>query len=249
MKLVLDFSLSMNSATKVLDLMFDFKRKPSLNSGKSWILKLGYYKLMQPKEIAKDWIWIVDHTIQMGKELCFAILGIRAKDLPKTRALKYEDMDIIELIPVLTSTGDIVYEQFKSASEKTGVPLAIVSDHGGDITSGMKKFKELHPNIVHIYDLKHKIALLLKKILEPDEQWAEFKKFANYMVKKLQNTTLAGYRPPAQRNKARYMNIESLVVWGEKILIKKEILDKQAQKSDDEIKLQTLLGITNKQNQ
>lgn len=241
MKLVLGFSLSMNSATKVLGLMFDFKRTPSLNSGKSWMLKLGYYKLMQDKEIATDWIWIIDHTIQMGKELCMVILGIRAKDLPKTRALKYEDMEIIDLEPIQTSTGDIVFEQLKNASKKTGLPLAIVSDNGSDIKNGVKKFQEFSPSTVHIYDIKHKIAILIKKILESDEQWSKFKKFANFLVKKLQNTSLAGYRPPAQRNKARYMNIEQLVKWGEKIIIKKEILDNKENKTEDEIKLQTLL--------
>jgi len=231
----------MNSATKVLDLMFDLKRVPSINSGKSWMLKLGYYKLMQEKEIANDWIWIIDHTIQMGKELCMAILGIRAKDLPKTRSLKYEDMEIIDLQPVQTSTGNIVYEQLKNASTKTGLPMAIVSDNGSDIKNGVKQFKEFSPNTVHIYDLKHKVAILIKKILESNEQWSEFKKFANYLVKKLQNTSLAGYRPPAQRKKARYMNIEQLVKWGEQIVIKKELLDKKENKTDDEIKLQILL--------
>ena len=231
----------MNSATKVLDLMFDLKRVPSINSGKSWMVKLGYYKLMQEKEIANDWIWIIDHTIQMGKELCMAILGIRAKDLPKTRSLKYEDMEIIDLQPVQTSTGNIVYEQLKNASTKTGLPMAIVSDNGSDIKNGVKQFKEFSPNTVHIYDLKHKVAILIKKILESNEQWNEFKKFANYLVKKLQNTSLAGYRPPAQRKKARYMNIEQLVKWGEQIVIKKELLDTKENKTDDEIKLQILL--------
>lgn len=231
----------MNSATKVLGLMFDNKRVPSLNSGKSWMLKLGYYKLTQPKEIADDWIWIIDHTIQMGRELCMLLLGIRAKDLPQTRPLKYEDMEIIDIEPVRTSTGDIVYEQLKKASFRTGLPRAIVSDNGSDIKNGIKQFKDFSPNTVHIYDLKHQIAIFIKKILESDEQWSKFKIFTNYLIKKLQNTSVAGYRPPRQREKARYMNIEGLVKWGKQTLIKKDILDKQEQKTDDEIKLQTLL--------
>ena len=229
-KFVMDFSLSMNSATKVLQVMFKSKRLPSINTGKMWMLKLGYYQLTQIKEQAKDWIWIIDHTIQMGKDKCLLILGIRAKDLPKNRALKYEDVEIIDLQPVKTSTGKIVYEQLEEATKKTGVPRAIVSDMGSDIKNGVKLFQEQYNETVHIYDLKHKIAILVKKLLEEDDEWSKFKTFANFIVKKLQNTTLAGYRPPKQREKARYMNIEELVKWGEKITIKYEILKEKENK-------------------
>ncbi len=222
--------------------MFEFKKTPSINSGKMWMLKLGYFKLTQDKQKDKDWIWIIDHTIQMGKEKCLVILGIRAKDLPKNRALKYEDMEIIDLQPVKVSTGAIVYEQLKEATKITGAPRAIVSDMGSNIKNGVAKFREQYSNTAHIYDLKHKIAILVKKILEPDTQWAEFKIFANFVVKKLQNTTLAGYRPPKQREKARYMNIEQLVRWGEKIMIKFENLKKIENKNEDEIKLENILN-------
>ena len=222
--------------------MFEFKKTPSINSGKMWMLKLGYFKLTQDKQKDKDWIWIIDHTIQMGKEKCLVILGIRTKDLPKSRALKYEDMEIIDLQPVKVSTGAIVYEQLKEATKITGAPRAIVSDMGSDIKNGVAKFREQYSNTTHIYDLKHKIAILVKKILEPDTQWAEFKIFANFIVKKLQNTTLAGYRPPKQREKARYMNIEQLVRWGEKIMIKFENLKKIENKNEDEIKLKNILN-------
>lgn len=241
MKLVLEYALSMNSATKVLDLMFELKRRPSINTGKMWMLKVGYFNLMQKKEEAKDWIWIIDHSIQIGKEKCLVILAIRAINLPKTRALKYEDMDIIELKPVEKSTGEIVYEQLEKAKGKTGTPRVIVSDMGSDIKCGIRKFKEKNQETVHIYDLKHKIALLVRDILESDESWSQFRKLSNTLIRKLQNTTFAGYRPPRQREKARYMNIEPLVRWGKSILVKKEILGKIEKKNDDELKLSILL--------
>jgi len=69
------------------------------------MLKLGYYNLTKKQIIANDWIYIIDHSIQLGKEKLLLILGIRAKDLPKDRALKYEDTEIIDLQPVKTSTN------------------------------------------------------------------------------------------------------------------------------------------------
>ena len=39
----------------------------------TWLLRLGYYKLTllcppKPKEKASDWVWIIDHTVQIGIE-------------------------------------------------------------------------------------------------------------------------------------------------------------------------------------
>jgi len=240
--LVISFSLSMNSASKILPLMFNLKRTPSINSGKSWMLKSGYYNITKTQTIADDWIYIIDHSIQMGKEKLLLILGVRAKDLPRDRPLRYEDVEIIDLQPVKTSTGEIVYEQIKEASKKTGNPRAIVSDMGSDIKLGVKKFRELSSSTIHVYDLKHKIALLIKKILEKDDEWGKFKKFANFVAKKLQNSTLAGYRPPKQKEKARYMNIEDLVRWGDQISIKYENLQKNKSKTEDEIKLESVVS-------
>ena len=221
--------------------MYNLKRTPSINSGKSWMLKLGYYNLTKTQEIANDWIYIIDHSIQIGKEKLLLIIGIRAKDLPKDRALKYEDTEIIDLQPVEKSTGEIVYEQIKEASKKTGTPKTIVSDMGSDIKLGVKKFQEESPETKSVYDLKHKIALIIKKILESNDEWSEFKRFANTIVRKLQNTTIAGYRPPKQKEKARYMNIEDLVRWGNQILIKYENLQKTKLKTEDEIKLESII--------
>jgi hypothetical protein len=234
----------MNSARKVLRLIYpQMKKTPSINTGKAWILKFGYYKLMlEAKQKAKDLMWIMDHTIQMGKEKCLVVLGIPAKDLPKDRALIYKDVEVIDLQPVPTSTGKIVYQQSKELAKEVGFPHAVISDMGSDIKNGILKLIEISPDTVHVYDLKHKIAILVKRTLEPDKQWAEFKKFANWIVKKLQNTTSAGYRPPAQRNKARYMNIEKLVKWAEQILIKYENLKQQKEKTPEEIKLETILA-------
>jgi hypothetical protein len=177
----------------------------------------------------------------MGNEKLLLIVGIRAKDLPRDRALRYEDTEIIDLQPVKKSTGEIVHEQIKEATKKTGKPRAIVSDMGSDIKLGIKKFQEKSSDTVHVYDLKHKIALLIKGILESGNEWSEFKLFANFVVKKLQNTAIAGYRPPKQKEKARYMNIEDLVRWGDKILIKYENLQKSQKKTDDEIKLEGII--------
>lgn len=189
-------------------------RIPSWYTGRLWILRLGLYKLAREKEKADDWIWIVDHTVQWGKEKCLAILGIRQSELPKSDTiLRLEDVEPIALIPVTKSNGKVVYKQLEDTISKTGVPREIISDHGTDVKSGIEKFCAAHLETCFIYDIKHKAATILKRELGADKRWDEFAKLAAKSRKKLQQTELAAFAPPNQRTKARYMNVAELVKW------------------------------------
>jgi hypothetical protein len=169
---------------------------------------------MRTKTIADDWCWIMDHTIQLGKTKCLLILGIRLSELPKGRSLQYPDLEPIDLLPVETSTGEVVWKQLEKIAAKTGVPRAIVHDHGSDIKSGVAQFCDKHKGCVSLYDIKHKTACLIKAELTQDDDWQAFIKQAAQTKKQLQQTALSYLKPPNQRSKARYMNIEILIRWG-----------------------------------
>lgn len=168
--------------------------------------------------MAEDWIWIIDHSVQAGVEKCLVILGIRLRDLPVNRALRYEDVEPIELIPVTKSNGEIVYEQLKTAKEKTGAPREIVADKGSDIKSGIERFCSENKETCYVHDIKHGLAILLEKKLANDTSWKDFTGLCRDTKRLVQQTDLASLAPPSQRSKARYMNIDVLVNWGDKIL-------------------------------
>jgi hypothetical protein len=66
----------------------------------------SHYKLERDKEKAEDWIWIVDHTVQLGHEKCLVILGIRQSRLPSIELYPaHEDVEPIALLPVKSSNG------------------------------------------------------------------------------------------------------------------------------------------------
>lgn len=226
--LVLSSCTSLRGASRTLELILRFLginvSIPCFQTGRLWILRLGYYKLMREKEKAEDWIWIVDHTVQCGKEKCLAILGIRQSGLPNgDKILCFEDVEPIALFPVSKSNGEVVYEQLEDTVCKTGVPREIISDHGSDIKKGIERFCDAHPETCFIYDIKHKAAAILKRELSKDERWNEFTKLSAKTRNKVQQTELAGFAPPNQRTKARYMNVEELVKWGmDKIFLLKE---------------------------
>ena len=46
-------------------------------------------------------------------------------------------MEPIELEPVTVSDKEVVYRQLEANVAKTGVPRAIIADHGGDLAGGV----------------------------------------------------------------------------------------------------------------
>lgn len=240
--LVLSAATSLRGASRVLALVMAFFQlplpSPSWWAGRLWLLRLGYYKLTRPKEQAEDWVWIVDHTVQIGVEKCFVILGVRLSALPNpARCLSHEDVEPIALCPVRQSNGEVVYQQLEDSMEKTGIPREIIGDQGSDLKAGVERFCQHHPQTSYIYDIKHKTAVVLEHELEEDPCWREFTHLAAQTKQRVQQTALAFLAPPNQRTKARYMNLESLLRWGSETL---RFLDRQPSEGSRELDPQHL---------
>lgn len=220
---------------------------PSWVAGRLWVLRLGYYKLTRAKELSNDWVWIVDHTIELGTKKCLVILGIRLASLPPVGScVSHKDVEPIALLPVTHSNGDIVYKQLEECVVITSVPRQIIADYGSDMKSGVKKFCSVHKETCFIYDIKHKTAALLRQTLKNDEAWVAFTKLASQSKKNVQQTALAFLAPPNQRAKARYMNVDILINWGLKML---NLIDNPTQLVSNEFDLKqvhTKLGWVSK---
>jgi len=227
----------------VLSLFGPSLPSPSWYAGRFWLLRLGYYKLMRPKPKASDWIWIMDHTVQSGVHKCLLILGVRLSELSRTDlVLSHEDVEPIALYPVTSSNGEVVFRQLEETIDKTGLPRQIIADQGCDLKAGIERFCHVHPQTCSVYDIKHKSATLLKHTLQHDEHWQAFTKKAAQSKSQIQQTALAFLAPPNQRTKARYMNLEILVRWGQRALGVLDRLDNRAEQRDSHEKLKTKLG-------
>lgn len=199
---------------------FDFP-VPHWTTVRMWLLRLAYHKLHRPKEKASDWVWIVDHSNQIGREKCLLLVAVRVSQLPPPGAaypLDLAQLEPIALEPVIVSDKEVVLRQLEANVARTGVPRAIIDDHGGDLAGGVELFRQAHPEVIEIYDVSHKAACLLKARLERDEEWHAFAAKAGQTKCKVQQTEWAFLIPPAQRLKARYMNLRPLITWGRKTL-------------------------------
>jgi len=123
-------------------------------------------------------------------------------------------MEPIALVPMMSSTKQTVAVCLENAVPQTGVPRAILDDHGADLHGGVEIFCEVHPETGEFYDIKHKAACLLKARLEKDPRWKAYASQLGQTKFAVQQTVLACLTPPSQRSKARFMNLDVLVDWG-----------------------------------
>jgi hypothetical protein len=183
------------------------------------LLRFGLAQLNAPKDKADDWVWLIDHSVQIGKQKVLAILAIRLLDLPlPDRFLSPDDLVLIDLVPMETSTREDVATRLKDAAARTMVPRAIVDDHGVDLNGGVQIFQQSHPETVEIYDAKHKAACLLKARLEKNPRWMAFCTKVGQARCAVQQTELGALAPPGSKPKARFMNLTSQLDWADKIL-------------------------------
>lgn len=196
-----------------------WQQTPCANTGRNWLFRLGLYELTCPQEIAEDWVWLVDHTVQLGAHKALIVVGLRLSDWhTNPRPLKHEDVRLLHLEPMQRSDGAAVQRELKKVVSRTGVPRQIVSDAGSDLKKGIELFRQAHPRTTHTYDITHKVACLLKKELEADPQWERFISESNLARRGLALTSAGFLVPPALKTKARYMNLDALVGWGRKVL-------------------------------
>jgi len=225
--LVLKAATSQRAAAGVLQLVAPYipglSRVPCANAGRLWLMRLGLFELLRKKEVAKDWVWIMDHTVQLGPHKCLVIVGVRLSVWRRKKApLEHEDLSLLNLTPMQQSTAAAVAEQLEATRKEMGVvPAAVLSDEGAELKSGMTLFREQSVEarrVPHVLDIKHKVAILLKRELHDDTTWQSFVTRTNRTKLQTTLTELAFLVPPSLRAKARYMNLDTLVDWGTRAL-------------------------------
>lgn len=197
---------------------------PNDNTVRQWLGRIGLYELQRQKEKRVDRTWIIDLTLELGTEKCLVILGVSAKHLSEKvwgeeRGLKHHDVEVLHIEIMKSTRGELIVEVLQEITKKVGKPRQIISDKGSDLYKGIKLYREQNPEVIYTYDITHQLALLCKKELKTDEIYQSYLKRCHQCRLQLQQTELAFLRPPAQRSKSRYLNLDELIDWGKKTLL------------------------------
>jgi hypothetical protein len=212
LKLVLEAGNSLRGAAATLTLLVRQGLAafpvPSFSTIRTWLLRVGYYALTRPLDRTQPWLWLVDHTIQIGTQKILVILGCPMAHVPfGQRALQLSDLQLVALVPMDKSNAALVEAELERAVQRTGRPRLIVSDQGSDLRKGIADFQSWYPRTSYVPDVAHYGATLLEHAWDEQPRWQQFIQKLQDTSSKLRQTKSAYLLAPRMRPKARFMNV------------------------------------------
>lgn len=185
---------------------------PTRDAVRNWSSRNGV-AILQQAETAEDWIWMIDHSVQLGKMSVLVVLGIRRADLPDDRPLRRHDMTPLGILPSDSRNKAEVARQLREVADRTGMPLAVVCDGACELHEGVGSLETAGFQGVCIDDIKHKVSNLLKRTLVRDTRFAAFEKKLGHTTAAIQQTELEHLLPPRKKTKCRFMSFDRLIDW------------------------------------
>ena len=208
-----------NSMEIVMDWLEVNVRLPVWTTVRTWLMRLGVAALQAPVEQADDWIWMADHSNQIGQEKALAVIGIRASHLPPPGvAIRHEDVRLLMLEPAVNWKTDDVAAAYQRLAEKASHPLAVITDGASELRDSVETLRNQRKNTILLSDFKHFAANVLKKVVGGDERFGEFTSQTGRTRSAIQQTELAHLTPVSPRPKARFMNLSATLGWANMVL-------------------------------
>lgn len=216
-------TVGLRPASRVLKLMFywlDVKQKvPHPTAIRNWLQRVGVAAIKEPIEEAVDWVWMVDHSNQIGPEKALVVLGVRASKLPPPGiALKHEDVRVLTVRPGIHWKREDMATVYEELADKFGTPRAVLMDGAVELRDGAERLKTRRSDTIVLHDFKHKAANLFKATLGKGDRFAEFASKMGRTRSAIQQTELAHLTPPREKPKARFMNLKATLRWAASIL-------------------------------
>lgn len=191
---------------------------PAWTTVRTWTLRVGMAAIKQPIEPADDWIWMADHSNQIGPEKALAIIGLRASQMPPPgQPLTHDDVRVLELSPGTSWKREDMAAAYERLAERCGVPLAVLVDGAVELREGAETLQTSRENMLILGDFKHYAANVLKKIVGQDERFSQFSTQLGGTRSAIQQTELAHLTPPSPKPKARFMNLAPTLRWAEMV--------------------------------
>jgi hypothetical protein len=224
-------SLSVNLARTIglrptvacLKIVFDWLgatvRLPKWTTVRTWLMRVGVAAIEEPIEEADDWVWLADHSNQIGPEKALVILGLRASKMPPPGvAIRHQDVRVLTVEPGVSWTRKDMARAYEKLANRMGAPLEVLADGAVELREGAEVLKKRRENMVILGDFKHYAATVLKKIVGDSAPFAKFMSQVGSTRSAIQQTELGHFTPPSPRPKARFMNLAATLRWAEMVL-------------------------------
>lgn len=215
-------TIGLRPAESALRIVFEAlgvqEKIPDWTSIRTWLCRFGVATLEEPVEAADDWIWMADHSNQIGAEKVLVILGIRAGQMPERgQPIRHQDVRVLAVTPGTEWKREDVAREYKSLADQFGEPMALLTDGAVELRESAAVLEKAGKSVIQLRDFKHYAANLLKKIVGKDERFEEFLHQIGRTRSAIQQTELAHFTPPPQKPKARFMNLAATLRWAEMV--------------------------------
>jgi len=230
-----------------LKIVFDWlgvtERLPEWTTVRTWLMRAGVAAIEEPIEPADDWVWMADHSNQIGPEKALAIIGLRASKMPPPGvALTHQHVRVLTVEPGVNWKREDMERAYGELANKIGVPLAVVVDGAVELRDGAEVLQKRRENVIILGDFKHYAANVLKKIVGDDKQFAAFMSQVGCTRSAIQQTELGHLTPPSPRPKARFMNLAAVLRWAQMVLWQLDHPDSKARREITVARLNEKLG-------
>lgn len=204
---------------------------PNAASIRHWLLRVGLYELQRLRRRDEEWVLIVDLSIQLGPAKVLVIVAVPRWRLPAPwpalpapakaprAALGHQDVEVVRLEVLNHSTGEVIDTHLEQAAKTLGGQvIQIVADGGSDVKNGIERYCQAHPESRYTADVTHAMARLLKREWEADERFSAFLTCCQTARQALQQTPLSFLMPPSWRRKGRWLQVGTVIDWGQRAL-------------------------------
>ena len=139
---------------------------------------------------------------------------------------KIEQWPTAKLLPYARNArthSDEQVAQIAASIAEFGFTNPILAGADGVIVAGHGRLAAAHKlglalvPVVVLHDISHAVANALKRQLATCPKWTQFMTEANTCNTKIRQTVCAFLMPPELKNKSRWMNLEPLVEWSNRV--------------------------------
>jgi hypothetical protein len=238
--------VGLRASEDVLHIVFEWlgqsRMIPDWTTIRGWCQRIGLAQLSAHGQHG-DWIWIVDHSNQIGQEKVLVILGIRASELPE----KGSTLALRCVKPLMLRVGKSwsqveMRQAYQDLEKQVGTPRAILADGAVELRESVDGLKNRGKGVLVLSDYKHYLANRLESIVGNTAEFAEFLKQVTSTRSAIQQTELAAFTPPSLKSKSRFMNLDTLYEWSQMVLWQLENRDSDLWKLGTAERIESKLG-------
>lgn len=205
-----------------LKIVFDWlgiaAKVPSFDSICVWSCRVGIAQLKLVVRDGEAWIWLVDHSNQIGQEKVLQIIGIRVQDLPPVgETLPRDKMVVLATVPGTSWTRDDVRREYKKLAERIGPPAYLVTDGAVELIESADALEIAGEMPIVLRDMKHYAANVFEQLIGKDERFQGYLSKLGRTRSTVQQTELSHFTPPPQKPKAHFMNLGPTLRWGQMV--------------------------------